>query len=110
MKKIFRSKNTVWDLSHKPSFEYNNTDTTSRVNLKVNVRHSSSYPFSNLWLFVNTIEPWRNIEKDTLECILAQKDGKWLGSGLGDIWDIQCQFKAIVFLNKVCILLKLNKL
>ena len=44
-------ENTVWDLSHKPSFEYNNTDTTSRVNLKVNVRHSSSYPFSNLWLF-----------------------------------------------------------
>ena len=36
----------AWDLSHKPYFEYNNTDTISKVNLKVNVRHSSSYPFS----------------------------------------------------------------
>ena len=24
-------------------------------------------------------------------------NGKWLGDGLGDIWDIQCQFKAIRF-------------
>ena len=87
-------ENTVWYLSHIPSFEYNNTDTLSKVNLKVNVRHSSSYPFSNLWLFVNTIGPTGTLKIDTLECVLAQKDGKWLGSGLGDIWDIQCQFKS----------------
>ena len=50
-------KNAVWDLSQKPTFEYNNTDTISKVNLKANIRHSSSYPFSNLWLFINTIDP-----------------------------------------------------
>ena len=82
----------VWGLSNKPSFEYNSSDTISKVNLKVNVRHSSSYPFSNLWLFVNTIDPSGVLKTDTLECVLAQKDGKWLGSGIGDIWDIQCQF------------------
>ena len=93
-------KNAVWDLSQKPTFEYNNTDTISKVNLKANIRHSSSYPFSNLWLFINTIDPLRGLKTDTLECILAQKDGKWLGSGLGDIWDIQCQFKSYRFLKQ----------
>jgi len=93
-------ENTVWDLSQKPSFEYNNTDTISKVNLKANIRHSSSYPFSNLWLFINTIDPLGALKTDTLECILAQKDGKWLGSGLGDVWDIQCQFKSYRLLKK----------
>ena len=87
-------KNAVWDLSQKPIFEYNNTDTVSKVNLKANIRHSSSYPFSN------TIDPLGGLKTDTLECILAQKDGKWLGSGLGDVWDIQCQFKSYRFLKQ----------
>ena len=93
-------ENTVWSLSHKPSFDYDNSDTTSKVNIKVNVRHSSVYPFSNLWLFVNTIGPTGVLKKDTLECVLAQKDGKWLGSGLGDVWDIQCQFKSNLILKQ----------
>ncbi len=94
-------KNNVWNLSHKPSFEYNNADTISKVNLKANIRHSSSYPFSNLWLFINMIEPTGALKTDTLECVLAQKDGKWIGkSGLGDIWDIQCQFKNYHFRKK----------
>lgn len=90
-------ENAVWDLSHKPFFEYNNVDTIYKVNLKANIRHSSSYPYSNLWLFINTIDPTGELKTDTLECVLAQKDGKWLGNGLGDIWDIQCQFKSYRF-------------
>ena len=91
---------TVWNISQKPYFKYNNTDTISKMNIKVNVRHSSSYPFSNLWLFINTIDPKGAFKTDTMECILAQKDGKWLGSGLGNIWDIQCQFKSYRLLKQ----------
>jgi gliding motility-associated lipoprotein GldH len=31
--------------------------------------------------------------KDTIEVILADNRGKWLGSGLGDIWDLQQIYK-----------------
>tara|TARA_B100000963_G_scaffold169011_1_gene146831 strand:- start:724 stop:1206 length:483 start_codon:yes stop_codon:yes gene_type:complete len=85
--------NTVWEISNKPSFEYKNTHTDKKVNLKINVRHSSSYQYSNLWLFVNIIDPVGELKRDTMECILAQKNGKWLGHGLTDIRDVQCQFK-----------------
>jgi gliding motility-associated lipoprotein GldH len=85
----------VWELNQIPSFEYHNADTVSKVNILVNVRHSSSYPFSNLWVFVSTSLPNGTIKKDTLECVLAEKNGKWLGSGLGGIWDIQCQLKTV---------------
>lgn len=86
-------KNSIWELSEKPSFEFNNIDTVAKINLKINVRHSSLYPFSNLWLFINTINPYGELNIDTLECVLAKKDGKWIGHGLGDIWDVQCDFK-----------------
>ncbi|MBL6657666.1 MAG: gliding motility lipoprotein GldH [Flavobacteriales bacterium] len=87
--------NDVWSLGQIPSFEFENTDTVSDVNLIINVRHSSIYPFSNLWLFIHTLSPSGSTHVDTLEAALSQKDGKWLGDGLGDIWDLQLPFKTI---------------
>jgi gliding motility-associated lipoprotein GldH len=31
--------------------------------------------------------------RDTVELMLQNADGKWAGSGLGDIWDNQIRFK-----------------
>ena len=93
-------ENHIWNLENHPKFQVEIMDTTSEMNLLVNVRHSAHYPFSNLWVFVNTTHPEGAIKIDTLECVLAAKDGKWLGSGLGDIWDIQCQFKSYRFLKQ----------
>lgn len=92
-------ENDIWDINQIQVYEYNNINTTSSVNLLINVRHTSTYPFSNLWLFISTINPNGEQQKDTLECVLAQKNGKWLGDGLGDIWDIQCQFKTLKLNN-----------
>ena len=86
--------NTVWEVSNKPSFKYENTNADKKVNLKINVRHSSSYQFSNLWLFINIINPVGELERDTLECVLAQKNGKWLGNGLADIKHIPLSTEA----------------
>jgi len=87
--------NDMWSLEQMPSFEFENTDTISEVNLILNIRHSSIYPFSNLWVFIHTLSPSGAPQVDTLEATLSQKDGKWLGDGLGDIWDLQVPFKKI---------------
>lgn len=91
--------NDVWSLEQVPIFEFENMDTISEVQLVVNIRHSSIYPFSNLWLFIQTKSPDGITQIDTLETTLSQKDGKWLGDGLGGIWDLQTDFKK-VRLNK----------
>jgi len=39
-------------------------------------------------------------ERDTMECILADPNGKWLGEGLGDIWDNKILFKQNVKFRK----------
>ena len=90
-------ENHIWNLENRVKFQVEIMDTTAEMNLFVNIRHSAHYPFSNLWIFLITANPKGEISADTLECILAAKDGKWLGSGLGDIWDIQIPFKTQVF-------------
>jgi len=71
-------------------------DTVSGYDVYINLRNASHYPFSNIFLFLNTVFPDGKIDRDTLEIMLAGPDGKWLGSGLGDIWDNRILFKKNV--------------
>ena len=59
----------------------------------VNVRNSNNYKFSNLYIFMHTKWPTGENETDTLQLFLASPDGKWLGNGLGDIYENQIQLK-----------------
>jgi gliding motility-associated lipoprotein GldH len=76
-----------WSINDVKKFEVDIADTNSQMNVFVNVRHTSSYSFSNLWIFVNMKQPNGEIKIDTLECVLSQPDGKWLGEGgITDLW------------------------
>jgi len=86
----------IWDKENKLNFEVFIDDTVSAHNLYVNVRNTSLYPFSNLYLFIETTAPSGHTIRDTVEVILANERGKWLGSGLGDIWDLQQAYKENV--------------
>ena len=72
------------------------SDTSMAYNVYINVRHAGYYRFSNLYMFVNTQFPDGRIQRDTVECILASPEGKWMGDGLGDIWDNRVLFKSNV--------------
>lgn len=83
----------AWDVNNKVVFEVDITDTLSQNNFYVNVRNADGYPYSNLYLFITTNFPDGHTRLDTMECILADDKGKWLGSGLGDIWDNQIPWR-----------------
>ena len=76
------------------------TDTSQGYNVYINIRNAGYYRFSNLYLFVNTRFPDGRIQRDTVECTLASPEGKWLGDGLGDIWDNRVLFKKDVFFRQ----------
>lgn len=71
-------------------------DPSTPANFYINVRNADGYPFQNLYLFIKTTFPNGKMSNDTLECVLADEKGKWLGSGLGDIYDNQILFKRNV--------------
>ncbi|MCW3785792.1 gliding motility lipoprotein GldH [Plebeiibacterium sediminum] len=52
--------------------------------LLVEVTNKESYKYSNIWFFIDAISPSGHIERDTLECYLANDDGSWYGKSLGD--------------------------
>ena len=70
-------------------------DTTKKYKLSLNIRHNIDYEYENLFLFLN------GEHKDTVEIILATKEGKWLGSGVSDIREFKYVFdENKVFLEK----------
>lgn len=83
----------LWDTTERVVCEVTITDTINPVNFYVNLRHADGYPYNNLFLFITTKFPNGKSSRDTLECILADETGKWLGKGLGDIYDCQIPFK-----------------
>lgn len=86
----------TWDMNSPVRYEFEITDTVALHNVYINVRHANQYPYSNLWLFIDSWAPSGQKAVDTLECVLADDHGKWLGSGLGDIWDTQILWKKNV--------------
>lgn len=72
-------------------------DSIKIYNLSFNVRNEGRYPYSNLWLFVKVTPPKGKILNDTIELTLSSPEGKWLGSGLGDLYDMKYPFKTSVF-------------
>jgi gliding motility-associated lipoprotein GldH len=69
------------------------TDTINPYNLYFNVRNAGGYQFSNIFIFFTTESPSGKKSRDTVELTLADPSGKWLGDGLGDIWDNRLMFK-----------------
>ena len=91
----------VWNNKNIMVYGVEITDTINPCNVYINVRNASDYPFCNLFMFLETRYPNGSFSKDTLECVLADATGKWLGSGSGDIWDNQILFKKnVVFKQK----------
>ncbi|MEI7661160.1 MAG: gliding motility lipoprotein GldH [Bacteroidota bacterium] len=78
-------ENNSWNSSAKMKFEVPVSDTGLRYNLYLKVRNAPEYPYSNLFLFLNSRFPDGRIARDTLELTLADYDGRWLGSGIGSV-------------------------
>ncbi len=76
-----------WAFTDVQRFNVTVEDTLNPHLLLVNVRNTTAYPYSNLWLFVTRIAPGGLAHTDTIECPLAAPDGRWLGNGSSDLID-----------------------
>jgi gliding motility-associated lipoprotein GldH len=75
----------IWNTANKISFTASIADTSLRYSVYLNIRNSLEYPYSNLYLFMDTRFPDGRIARDTIDCTLADYDGRWLGSGVGSV-------------------------
>ena len=75
--------NKTWNSDSIVLFKYFISDTTKKYDLLLKIRHTVDYEFQNLFLFLD------NGTKDTVEIILSNKKGKWFGSGVIDVREIE---------------------
>jgi gliding motility-associated lipoprotein GldH len=79
----------VWKADNILRFEVGLQDTASICKFYLNVRNTTTYRYSNLFLFINTTFPDGKEARDTVECLLADVSGKWLGKGISNVRDNQ---------------------
>jgi gliding motility-associated lipoprotein GldH len=98
--RVFEENTTIndhmWDTAQVVRFDVNIQDSVTPHNFYVNVRNGDAYRYSNLYMFINTTFPNGKSSHDTLECILSDQQGRWLGEGIGDLWSHQILFKRNV--------------
>jgi gliding motility-associated lipoprotein GldH len=80
-------ENQIWNADSSVVFNYSFSDTTCNYQVVIKVRHTTDYEFQNLFLFIKTEET------DTLELLLANKEGDWLGKGIGDVREMEFVYR-----------------
>ena len=98
-------KNRVFD-EYKPvkswhkdsiiSFNLGELDSTRTYDLFLNIRNTSDYNYSNLFLITQMKFPQGKVISDTLEYEMAKPNGEWLGTGFGDVKESKLWYKEKV--------------
>lgn len=80
-------ENQAWEMDNQKVFEPVIQDTTGLYNVFFTLRNASTYPYQNIWLFVEREMPNGQVKVDTVDCPLAYKDGRWIGKSAGELRD-----------------------
>ena len=96
---------TKWDAAYQPLFKFRIDDTAARYQIFLTIRHSDAYPFSNIWVNMDTKAPGDTaFGKIRFEVPLAAPSGQWLGRGFGELYEervpITSLMRPAAFLKK----------
>lgn len=80
----------AWTYAFKPTFTIDIKDTNAVYQPYFLIRHTQAYPYSNLWVWLYIKTPGDStVKKERVNIILAEPTGKWLGRGMGEIYEQQ---------------------
>lgn len=90
-----------WASENNIEFIVTNTDTISAKNVFITIRNNKDYKYSSLFLIAKIDFPRGLRVIDTLEYEMADKQGKWLGTGFTDVKENKLFYKEdVVFTEK----------
>lgn len=82
---VFSLSSDGWTTMDTLRFNVPIMDTAAVYDVLIHIRNERTYDYSNLWLFIETRAPNESTMLDTLEIILADDEGNWLGKGIGNV-------------------------
>lgn len=84
-----------WNKKAEQKFDFSISDAQQPKNIIFVVRNNNEYPYSNLRLIVNFSDLQTKAKTtDTLNYVMAQPNGEWLGKGFGDTKEILFQYRT----------------
>ncbi len=83
----------VWSWKDAMEFKADISDTLSKHNIYLQLRHTVEYPLSNLYMFVHVKGPGGQQLTDTINMILAEPSGQWTGKGNGNIRELMFLYR-----------------
>ena len=78
-----------WAMENRVPFDVTVNDTVGVYAFGMSLRHMENYRYSNLYVFLHTTMPNGNVTHDTIQCLLAQPDGRWVGKSSGSMRDLR---------------------
>ena len=73
-----------WKIQDSATFNFNKTPDTNG-DIFINIRNDNNYSFSNIFIISKLLKNGKEISVDTLEYSMADKSGKFLGKGFGNV-------------------------
>lgn len=89
----YQSLPNEWHKDTIVSFNLEAPDTINKYHLFINLRNSSDYGYSNIFLITEINFPYGKVVNDTLEYEMAKPSGEWLGTGFGEVKENKLWYK-----------------
>lgn len=81
-------KDRVWTYDQKPSYAVQVNDNTAKYNIYINLRHTSEYSYSNLFVLLHEKGSQLKDSAYRKEIPLAALDGRWLGKSAASLYSV----------------------
>jgi len=83
-----------WSYVNKIRVNFKIEDASAAYNLFLNLRVTSNYRYSNIFILIHQTGPDKKTKTARFEFKLANPDGEWLGQGTGNLYNYQVPFEA----------------
>ena len=101
--KFYSIPQNEWNKQDEICFIIDSLSNISSHNYSVSLEltHNISYPYKNLFLYINHTHKDSVLYQDTIECVLVDDLGKWKGSGNGATRNLSILYKSNLKLNTI---------
>ncbi len=92
--------NYTWNRFKPLFFEVTVKDIKSEYNVYLTLRHITQYPYDDLRINLTMYAPSGEERTTRHAFLIKNEDGKFLGSGAGDLWDVELLVKGKMIFNE----------
>lgn len=93
LNKTYNTPQSAWAYHEPICFDLMAEDSTQPYDVTFTLKHTRDFAWMNAFFFITTIFPDMSTTIDTLECVLATPDGRWIGSRYGKYRNIEFLYK-----------------